>query len=330
MFRVKRKFIHEFAFGYLNSFSAMVTAQQLMSGAKLTSAQEEQLSKCHIYFICARPSFYFINDSLKHTDNTLSGEVGYKINGNESKFHFEHSWILEDDAIDIKCSYPFREVISINEEGKEVTYVSASMIATICSSELGFYSDLSSYEVLYIGQAVGKNGSRNAVERLRNHSTLQRILAQTSYNKPDQEIMLFMYAFEHEQVFSSLDGRSGLIEDVDSDGQRFKAALKNLPKKNQVINMVEAALIRYFQPEYNEKFKESKISPKLKALKKCYDLDMSGLIVELNTENLFYSLHSAKIKKNCHHIVKIDLVSHQERLSFFRPTGFSALPDIIE
>ncbi|EKN5949244.1 hypothetical protein ACPSVM_001301 [Yersinia enterocolitica] len=327
---MKRKFIHEFAFGYLNSFTAMVTAQQLTSDAKINLAQEEQLSKCHIYFICARPSFYFIDGTIKHENNTLSGEIGYKIDGNESKFHFEYNWASEDDAIDIKCNYPFRDVNSINNEGKEVTYVSASIIATIYSSKLYCYSDLSSYEILYIGQAVGKNGSRNAVERLRNHSKLQKILAQTLYNKPDQEIMLFMYAFEHEQIFSSLDGMSGLIDDTDSDDKRFKTALKNRPNQNQAINMIEAALIRYFQPEYNEKFKESKISPKLKALAKCYDLDMSGIVVEINTENLSYSLHSNKIKKNHHHIVKIDLVSHQLRSSFFRPTGFDPLPDIIE
>ncbi|HDT4368133.1 TPA: hypothetical protein QHL04_002712 [Klebsiella aerogenes] len=327
---MKRKFIHEFAFGYLNSFTAMVTAQQLTSDAKMNLEQEKQLSKCHIYFICARPSFYFIENTIKHEKNTLSGEIGYKIDGKESRFHFEYDWILEDDAIDVICKYPFREVISINNAGEEVTYISASIIATFHSSKLDCFSDLSSYEVLYIGQAVGKNGSRNAVERLRNHSKLQKILAQTHYSKPDQEIMLFMYAFEHEQVFSSLDGRSGLIDDTDSDDMRFKLALKNLPNQNQAINMIEAALIRYFQPEYNEKFKESKISPKLKALAKCYDLDMSGIVVEINTENLFYSLYSKKIKKNYHHIVKIDLVSHQQRLSFFRPTGFNALPDIIE
>nr|WP_145551279.1 hypothetical protein [Yersinia intermedia] len=327
---MKRKFIHEFAFGYLNCFTAMVTAQQLTSDAKINLAQEEQLSKCHIYLICARPSFYFIDGAIKHENNTLSGEIGYKIDGKESRFYFEYNWILEDNAIDVICNYPFRDVISINNEGKEVTYVSASIIATIYSSKLDCYSDLSSYEVLYIGQAVGKNGSRNAVERLRNHSKLQKILAQTLYNKPDQEIMLFMYAFEHEQIFSSLDGRSGLIDDTDSDDKRFKSALKNRPNQNQAINMIEAALIRYFQPEYNEKFKESKISPKLKALVKCYDLDMSGIVVEINTENLFYSLYSKNIKKNYHHIVKIDLVSHQQRLSFFRPTGFNALPDIIE
>lgn len=327
---MERKFIHEFAFGYLNSFTAMVTAQQLTSDAKINSAQEEQLSKCHIYFICARPSFYFIDGTIKYDKKTLSGEIGYKIEGKESKFSFEYNWILEDDAIDVKCNYPFREVISINDEGEEITYVSASIIATFYSSKLDCYSDLSSYEVLYIGQAVGKNGSRNAVERLRSHSKLQKILAQTLYNKPDQEIMLFMYAFEHEQIFSSLDGRSGLINDTDNDDKRFKLALKNRPNQNQAINMIEAALIRYFQPEYNEKFKESKISPKLKALEKCYDLDMSGIVVEVNTENLFYSLYSKNIKKNHHHIVKIDLVSHQQRLSFFRPTGFNALPDIIE
>ncbi|WP_332102766.1 hypothetical protein [Klebsiella variicola] len=327
---MKRKFIHEFAFGYLNSFTAMVTAQQLTSDAKINLEQEVQLSKCHIYFICARPIFYFIDGTIKHENNMLSGDIGYKIEGKESKFHFEYNWVLEDDAINVICNYPFKDVVSINSEGKEVTYMSASMIATIYSGKLDCYSDLSSYEVLYIGQSVGRNGNRNAVERLKNHAKFQKILAQTHYNKPDQEIMLFMYAFEHEQVFSSLDGRSGLIDDTDSDDKRFKSALKNRPNQNQAINMIEAALIRYFQPEYNEKFTESKISPKLKALAKCYDLDMSGIVVEVNTEDLFYSLYSKSVKKNYHHIVKIDLVSHQQRSSFFRPTGFNALPDIIQ
>ncbi|MGH5894753.1 hypothetical protein [Citrobacter freundii] len=327
---MKRKFIHEYAIGYLNSFTAMVTAQQLMSDGVMDSIQEEQLSKCHVYFICARPNFYFIDESVNHKNDILSGEIGYRINGKESRFKFEYDWKLEGDAISVKCDYPFREVVSINREGEYVRYVPASIIATIYSKKFGFNSDLSSYEVLYIGQAVGKNGSRSAVERLKNHSKLQKILAQSSYSDPDREIMLFMYAFEHEQMFSTLDGRIGLTTDNDDDNQRFKNAIKNLPSKNQSINMVEAALIRYFQPIYNEKFKESIISPKLKALAKCYELDISGIVVELNTENLYYSLYSKGIKKSHHHIVKLDLVAHQKRLSFFRPTGFEALPNIIE
>lgn len=31
------------------------------------------------------------------------------------------------------------------------------------------------FEVLYIGQAYGRNGERNALDRLRRHETLQRI-----------------------------------------------------------------------------------------------------------------------------------------------------------
>lgn len=61
---MERKFIHEYAIGYLNSFSAMVTAQQLMSDGQMNSTQEEQLSKCHIYFICARPNFILLTGQL--------------------------------------------------------------------------------------------------------------------------------------------------------------------------------------------------------------------------------------------------------------------------
>jgi hypothetical protein len=89
---VERKFIHEFAFGYLSSFTAMVAAQQLTSDAKINSAESNfQMS---YYFICARPSFYF--DGIKY-DTLQANWVQNKVKKVNS---LEYNWILEDDAID--------------------------------------------------------------------------------------------------------------------------------------------------------------------------------------------------------------------------------------
>src|SRR3546814_13698990 len=52
--------------------------------------------------------------------------------------------------------------------------------ADVCSSDLiarrlNHEQDAIRFDVLYIGQAYGKDGSRNALDRLLKHETLQRI-----------------------------------------------------------------------------------------------------------------------------------------------------------
>lgn len=326
---MKRKFLHEYAFGYLNSLSILITAQSLMEGGTVDEENAGYLSNCHIYFICTRPAFYFIENTIKHENDTLSGEIGYKIDGNETRLKFSREWKI-DEPINISCKYPFRDINSINSDGDIDTYVTASLIAMMNTETHDYYSETRSYEVLYIGKAVGKNGSRSAIDRLKSHSTLQRVLADIQYKQPDKEVAILMYAFDHETVFSSFDGRSELKDDNDKNNERFKNAVNNKPSKNQSVAMIEAALIKYFQPEYNDHFKKTKIHPGVKALSKCYDIDMSGLVVELNTENLFYSMYSKLVNKSTHHLINIDLVSHQNRASFFRPAGLSSHPGLIE
>lgn len=204
------------------------------------------------------------------------------------------------------------------------------MVGTINTNTYDYYSETHSYDVIYIGRSIGTKTNRSAIDRLKNHSSLQKILSDVHYNEPDKEIMIFMFAFENEYVFSSLDGRSGLINDGDDDNHRFKNAVKNKPTRNQSVVMIEAALIRFFEPKYNIQLKKTKISPALLALKKCYDIDMSGLVVEVRTDEIGCCFYSSKVPKNTHHIIQIDLVSHQKRLSFFRPTGFNQIPSIIE
>ncbi|WP_323872625.1 hypothetical protein [Xenorhabdus doucetiae] len=223
---MERKFITEYAFGYLNSYTVMLTAHQLSQGGRINPDLLVQLSKCHIYIICSRPMPYFIDGSIKHEDNILFGKFGYKIAGKETKIDFQYKWELEDDAISVECVYLFREVISRNANGDKITYVPATFIATLLSPKLEGNADLNSYEVLYIGQSIGDSGSRSAIDRLRSHSTLQKILAQTSYDYPDKEIMLFMYAYEHENIFTSLDGKAQITLDADQDNQRLLNAIK--------------------------------------------------------------------------------------------------------
>lgn len=327
---MKRKYLTEYAISYMNSFTAMVTAEQLMGGGKLSPEQEQRLSNCHIYVIAARPAVKFDPESIKHESDQFSGVLIYKVMGEERRLPFDgYNWRLEGDATQLVCPYPHLQVQALNPEGKRVTYMPANAIATMYSRSDLDPTDLNAFQVLYVGQAIG-DGSRRAIDRLASHSTLQKILALAPNEHPDQEVVLFMYEFDHAQVVSSMDGRAEGAISNDENESRLLKTIRNPPEKRQKIGMIEAALIRYFQPEYNDKFKIKFPSTKLKTLKSCYELDISGLIVEMDSSELGVHMYSPTITVANHHMVSFDLVAPLKRASFFNATGVCDIPGIIK
>jgi len=96
--------------------------------------------------------------------------------------------------------------------------------------------------VLYVGQAYAE-GRRSAVERLRSHSTLQKILADVVQKAPDDEILLLAFEYLPYRVITSMDGTDKSAIRDDSDHQRFISILDNPLTKYQQICLIEAALI---------------------------------------------------------------------------------------
>lgn len=327
---MKRKYLTEYGIAYMNSFTCMVTAQQIAKGGVINPEAQEIISKCNIYIIASRPSPYFNPELLKHENDTLSGKIYYKVEGKETSIDFDdYPWKLEDDATSIVCKYPYHEIRSLNPHGEERSYLPASYLANAFFSKNGNFGDLERYEVLYIGQSLGNQGNRSVLDRIRKHETLQKILALTNTEHPDKEIMIFMYQFENEQIIASMDGITNAVVNTEENDKRFLNAKRNPPNRKQKIGLIEAGLIRYFQPLYNEKFKIKFPSTKLKVLESCYNLDITGLVIELDSSDLNCQLYSNKVHPNCHHIAQIDLVSSQNRQSFFSVTGILNNPEII-
>ncbi|MCL6365255.1 hypothetical protein EXT60_13510 [Pectobacterium carotovorum subsp. carotovorum] len=327
---MKRKFATEYIINYLNSYTGMLTAQQLLSGDKISPEQNTAISECHIYTITARPAPYFKEQSIKHEDGKLSGCVCYKIDGIEKTVEFnDFPWKLDKDAVSISCKYPYKEVISYDADGKECTYVPASHLVNMFLINEVNKTDLNNYEVLYVGQALGNLGDKNAIDRLKKHATLQKILSQTHYDYPDKEIVIFMYEFKHDSMISSMDGRASDADQSDKNEERLFNAIENPPSKKQKIGLIEAGLIRYFQPHYNEVYKIKFPSTKHKVLTSCYNLDISGFSVELSLEDLNSFLYSNAVSSSDHHIAQIDLFSSINRSSFFSPTEFKMNPEVI-
>lgn len=238
--------------------------------------------------------------------------------GEAKKIPFELPFQLLDGASRVQISkYPHREIQTLTHDGKPVRHFPATMLSIAGIVDI---VDLKELEVLYAGQAYAA-GKRTAIDRLKSHSTLQKILADIQYNKPDDEILLLTFEYAPYQVITSVDGTDQTAKRDGNDSLRFLSILDNPLTEHQQICLAEAGLIRYFQPEYNEIYKSSFPASDQKILRECYQLDFSALVTEIDTEELNLYLYSANIPPRTHHIAQFDLVDPLKRRSFFTFVG---------
>lgn len=311
----------------------MTSASQLTSGGTMRPEEKEVSDASHIYIITKMPDIFFSKESFKYEDGVLSGHIYYNKQGNRNEIPFEFELPLLDGAAKVELSpFPHREYRTYNETGEIVRYLQANTICIATGMHLEI-PELHNLEVLYVGQSFG-DGSRTAFERLQSHSTLQKILATEQHNDPESEVFVLTVEYADYQVITSMTGHADIESEPRNENDRFFSILSNPLDLKQQISLVEAGLIRYFQPKYNEIYKDSFPSSSHKILSGCYKLDFSGLIVEIDTDELRFKLYSNAVHPAYHHISKYDLVSHENRWSFFHFTDREGearrLPGVVE
>jgi len=313
----KREYLSEFAVGMYTARWVMIPSSEINADKEIPLEIQEVLDTCHIYIISKIPSLSFCKDTFEYKNETIIGNLLYKVNGEKRELSFNQNFPLLDNATGVKVSkYPHRKIITFNDKNQDIRNLPANLLGL--GSQMHVKNkELRNLEVLYIGQAYGDSGNRSAVDRLKSHSTLQKILAEVQHSSPDDEVYVLTFEYMPYQVITSMDGRSNAkIKDY-RDIQRFHSILDNPLTEYQQICLIEAGLIRYFQPTYNKIYKDSFPSEKHKILEKCYELDFSGLIVEINTEELSFLLYSEVVSPRYHHIGKIELTDPDERWGFF-------------
>jgi hypothetical protein len=312
----KRQYLSEFALGMYTSNWMMFPSSEISAEKEIPLKVQDILDNCHIYLICKSPRISFTKELFLYENGEVTGNVIYKINGKKRLLPFKQKFPLLDGATKVKLSeYPHREIITLNDNDESIRCLPANLLAIGQKMHIN-NSELSNLEILYIGQAYGE-GNISAMDRLKNHSTLQKILAEIHYSSPDDEINILTFQYEPYQIITSMDGKAKAKITDYRDIQRFHSIIKNPLTEYQQICLIEAGLIRYFQPKYNKTYKETFPSEKHKILEECYSLDFSGLIVEINTEELGFLIYSKLIKPSSHHICNIELINPEERWGFF-------------
>lgn len=171
------------------------------------------------------------------------------------------------------------------------------------------------FEVKYVGQAYGTEGSRSAIDRLLKHEKLQMIALKGA---PDgYRINLLLLSIQTgNQLFTVINP---FAKDLSAGEARIHQGLDKLfnTTEEERISLFEAALIRYFYPDFNKEFKDSFPSTNLKILQDCYEKDFSAVIAEICIDDLPFTLWSRNTGLKHYHIAKHDLHKEADRRAFF-------------
>jgi hypothetical protein len=175
--------------------------------------------------------------------------------------------------------------------------------------------DACPFMVKYVGQAFGSDGSRNAIDRLLKHETLQKIAVKGVPDGYTLQVILLEIHTDNRIITVFLPN----AKSKDDDGKRCRLGLDKLfgTTDAERVSLYEAALIRHFSPEFNKEFKNSFPSTNLKILQDCYEKDFLALVSEICFDEFPFYLCSESVNPSRYHIVKHDLQKDSERRFFF-------------
>jgi hypothetical protein len=220
----------------------------------------------------------------------------------------------------LETKFPFFS-FKIFEEDKEIIYTNGPGLLQSMKNRINAFFNNLDLKVLYIGQSYGIEGARTAPDRLKSHSTMQAIFEEANKNNPDKDVLLALFTFK-EWLLMSFDGTMKLSEEEKQvDQQHLDNVTYNILgigiTEQQEINFTEAALIRYFKPEYNDKFKETFPNPAHITYSECYDLDINSVCIELLTESIRCMFYSDEIERDWSHYPLFNLHSKTDRKGMF-------------
>jgi hypothetical protein len=257
------------------------------------------IESCHIYLIGYTPIVEFVDAHQRggrlDLDFTIAG------NGHTLSYDLPEGLSLRQDG---ELHY------LIDTSGKRCWPDEQDMQARLSSE-----SKTINFEVKYIGQAYGQDGSRNAVDRLLKHETLQKIALKGT--PVGHRLTLLMLEIQPgNQLITSMNP---FAKNKDEGESRIRSGLDKLFNTTELerISLYEAALIRYFYPEFNKEFKDSFPSTNLKILQDCYEKDFGAVVAEICIDELPYRLYSKEVEPAVYHIAKHDLHKDEARRMFF-------------
>ncbi|RYY72250.1 MAG: hypothetical protein EOO13_00020 [Chitinophagaceae bacterium] len=270
----------------------------------------------HIYLIGKTPVIRLEVSKTLISPRSVSLTFVSNVSGVRKEMTIE--MVNDRDIVRIDCPYPHNFVTGFDSTGKEVFLSKASLLLKYLSAQRGLWHNEFELEVLYVGQAFGKNGSRITVDRLKSHDKAQRIYFDTQQKFPDYEVWFVGITFR--PLLMTMFKPWGDVDPAKfEDELAEQEAINTTPISfDQRVTLAEASLIRYFNTyRYNKEYLNFP-SQEHKSYGEVYALDFNSAGFELSTHSLYIKLFSESVPASFVHCGTYFLQGHTERKSMLK------------
>jgi hypothetical protein len=162
---------------------------------------QRAIDECHIYIIGTRPRAYFVPSTVIHLFDEITGQIRWRVSGTERTCGFRMKAKAPRGERFVVDRYPHRKLISAKGLLGGQRFIP---IQEVIHGGSFPEQSLRDYEVLYVGQSYA-SGNRNAFDRLKKHETFQRILADHAENRPDDELVVFIFQNLDPSIFTHIN-----------------------------------------------------------------------------------------------------------------------------
>ncbi len=302
---------------YPGEFALNLTCSVQILGRQRELEQVDLPSEpsCHIYVISRKPRLSIDPRGVSFDDGVLSAIIRMQVKEKFRYFKLQCPFQSSLKNLSWHSEWPY-ENFELRDEDTGIVALEGSA-AAFASSFKQCPREFSEHEVLYVGQAFGRSGERTAFDRIVSHSTLQRIYSEAA---GDQDIMISLCAITDAKAMVSFNPNSPAVVDDTQDDEHTQQVLDWLLgpefREKQGVALVEAGLIRYFKPAYNEIFKNNFPAREHVNLRELFEIEMNSLIVEFQGLPVGANFWSKSAESSMLHWAIYPLHSEVERKAF--------------
>ena len=216
----------------------------------------DSFNPAYLYCIVSRNRISIETQSASFDDKYIYLNFDIHNSGQtiKEKIYFDHNY---KDLVElrIESEFPFNNFLVKDELGSTLIGGKASYFL---ENELVYpqvkHKEFLNYEILYIGQSVLEGKPAPALDRILKHETMQKILEDYLGKHHDKEIFTVLFSYKKTNVIDIPENISN--EERELFSKKFIPYWYS-PTKKQIehtVNTIEASLINYFKPKYNDKF----------------------------------------------------------------------------
>lgn len=262
----------------LHVSSRFVHLLQLDDLSSATDSAKETGARYNLYFILERDRITLQPESVKVEGGFLSGTYLHHAVGGAQPESFRLRALFDSEGVSVESPYPHTSYV-LRRDGDEI---GRGKFGLLLALQPDASEHVRRFDVVYVGQA--QIGGSDAVKRLASHETLQKIQHDVMTHRPHREIWLLLIDVEPSTLWvmtgGAVDAQIGLDESL-VHAEQVDEAVAN--EREQLINVAEAGLIRYFRPPYNSHYKASFPAQFHKGYRFVYELDINSVEITITT-----------------------------------------------